>query len=395
MGELREFVADVLERRGAAVEAIEPDALEVLAPAPVRNALGWPELARLGFGVQRPEGAIPIGLEGDWLDRFGALLGDDGRWCERQFSGGPPRPFASSCGDPERVLEHGLDLPNAVWRFHGVTATFTRCLVLAFRYTALSDEKREGLIFIAFNTATGADMTDIAARLRRSAQHEADWQTPAPEVRAAAGPGFDGPTLDARVRPALDVRVKDELAPFLRAMRRRLERDRDRVHGYHDDLRRASLKKLDALGKAGLARAGGEKADSDRRREEMRLAAIEREYHAKLDDLRRNYALRVAVEWVQALELYVPVQRFDVLIKRRKGERMIRIDWHPLVRMLEPPLCEAGPGAGSGSERTRFVCDDSLHLVAPAGLAPCPSCAKVFCRACHPAACPRCGRQGR
>lgn len=381
MAELRDFVAEVLERRGAAVEAIEPDGLEALAPEPVRTALGWPELARLGFGAQRPEGAIPIGLEGDWLDRFGALLGDDGRWCERQFSGGPP-----SC-DPERLLEHGLDLPNAVWRFQSKTATFTRCLILAFRYTALSDEKREGLVWLGFNTATGADLTDIAARLRLQLQNEADWQMPDSEVRAVAGRGWDGATLDCRVRPALDARIKEELAPFLRAMRRRLERDRDRVHGYHDDLRRTSLKKLAALDKCGTARTGGEKADGDRRREEMRVAAIEREYRAKLDDLRRNYALRVTVEWVQALDVYMPVQRFDVLIKRRKGERMIRIDWHPMARALEPPLCEAGLDL----KRTRFVCDDNLHLVAPAALAPCPSCAKPFCRACHPAACPRCG----
>jgi hypothetical protein len=380
MAELREFVAEVLERRGAAVEAVEPDGLEVLAPETVRKALAWPELARLGFGAQRPEGAMPVGLEGDWLDRFGALLGDDGRWNERQLSGGP-----STCGDPERVLEHGLDLSNAVWRFQGVTATFTRCLVLTFRYTALSDEKREGLVWLGFNTATGADITGIAARLRRLLQQEADWQTPAPEVRAAAGPGWDGATIESRVRPALDARVKDELAPFLRAMRRRLDRDRDRVHGYHDDLRRTSLQRL-----ASLARAAGEKADGDRRREEMRVAAIEREYRAKLDDLRRNYSLRVTVEWVQALELYVPVQRLDVLIKRRKGERLIRIDWHPLVRTLEPLLCEAGQSFEPNLERTRFVCDDNLHLVAPAALGPCPSCGRPFCRACHPSACPRC-----
>src|SRR6516164_5176214 len=145
MGELRDFVAEVLERRGAAVEATEPDGLEVLA--------------RLGFGAERPEQAIPIGLEGDWLDRFGALLGDDGRWSERQFSGGP-----ATCSDPERVLAQGLDLPNAVWRFHSATATFTRCLVLAFRYTALSDEKREGMAWLGFNVATGAVIDDIAAR---------------------------------------------------------------------------------------------------------------------------------------------------------------------------------------------------------------------------------------
>src|SRR5499427_5486692 len=226
MGELRDFVAEVLERRGAAVEAMEPDGLEVLAPEPLCKALGWPELARLGFGAQRPGQAIPIGLEGDWLDRFGALLGEDGRWSERQISGGP-----ATCVDPQRILEHGLDLPNAVWRLQGVTATFTRCLLLAFRYTALSDEKREGLVWLGFNLGTGAAIDDIVTRLRRLLAQEADWQVPDPQVRDAAGAGWDAGTLQSRVGPLLDSRVRFELEPFLRAMRRRLERDRNRVHG--------------------------------------------------------------------------------------------------------------------------------------------------------------------
>ena len=79
-------------------------------------------------------------------------------------------------------------------------------------------------------------------------------------------------------------------------MRRRLDRDRARIHEYHDDLRRTSLKKL-----AASSAALGEKAEADRKRETMRVTAIEREYAAKLDDLRHNYALRVTVEWVQGL----------------------------------------------------------------------------------------------
>jgi hypothetical protein len=47
MGALREFVADMLESEGAAVEPVEPDGLEVLAPEPLRAAMGWPEFARL------------------------------------------------------------------------------------------------------------------------------------------------------------------------------------------------------------------------------------------------------------------------------------------------------------------------------------------------------------
>jgi hypothetical protein len=377
MSELRDFVADLLERKGAAIEALGPDGLEVLAPEPVRKAMGWPELAHLGFGTERTDGAIPIGLEGDWLDRFGALLADEGRWSEREVR--PPAAVPAP-SDPERVLERAIDLPNAVWRFKGMSATCTRCLMLGFRYTAVSDEKREGLIWLGFNLGTGAVVSDILARLRPALAQMADWQAPEQATRSAAGPGWSAARLEARLRPLLDRQVRDSMEPFLRAMRRRLGRDRNRVHAYHDDLRSASLKRL-----AALAGAQGDRAEADRRRETLRVAAIEREYRAKLDDLRHNYALRVTVEWVQALDLYVPVQRFDVLIRRRKGERVIQLDWHPLVKTAELPPCEAGLGL----DRVRVVCDDKLHLTEPAGQAPCPSCGKPFCRACYPA-CSRC-----
>jgi hypothetical protein len=58
MGELRDFVSDVLDIEGSAVEAVEPDGLEVLAPEPLRTSMGWPELVRLGFGAELPAGAI-------------------------------------------------------------------------------------------------------------------------------------------------------------------------------------------------------------------------------------------------------------------------------------------------------------------------------------------------
>jgi hypothetical protein len=380
MSELRDFVADLLERNGAAVDALDPDGLEVLAPAPLQKAMGWPELARLGFGASRAHGAIPIGLEGDWLDRFGALLGDEGRWSERQVR---PTIAVPAPSEPERMLDRALDLPNAIWRFQGMTATWTRCLMLAFRYTAVSDEKREGLIWLGFNLGTGAVVNGILARLRLALAQMPDWQAPDRATRVAAGPACNRATLEARLRPLLDQHARDSIEPFLRAMRRRLERDRNRVHAYHDDLRTAALKRL-----AALVRPEGDQAKADRRRETLRVEAIEREYRAKLDDLRHNYALRVTVEWIQALDLYVPVQRFDVLIRRRKGERVVRLDWHPLVKMAEAPLCEAGLGL----DRVRLVCDDKLHLTDLAGQAPCPSCGKPFCRACSPAACPRCGQ---
>lgn len=381
MSELREVVIDLLERRGAAVEAIGSRELAVLAPAEVRKTMGWPELARLAFGPARSPEVIAIGLEGDWLERFAALLGDEGRWSEREVR---LDNRARAPGDPLQVLDRALDLPNAVWRFHGMTATWTRCLILTFRYTAMSDDKREGLIWVGFNTGTGAIINDLLPQLRLTLAQMPDWHAPDSGTVVAAGPRWQAAAIRPRLRALVDRQVRDEIEPFLRAMRRRLGRDRDRVHAFHDELYRASHKRL-----AALSDAKSERVETDRQRESMRLQAIEREHRTKLDDLRRNYALRVTVEWVQALELYVPVHRFDVLIRRRKGERVIRLDWHPLVKAAEPPLCEAGLGRG----RVRLVCDGELHLTEPEGQAPCSSCGKSFCRACFPTTCPRCGQE--
>ncbi|TMJ27166.1 MAG: hypothetical protein E6G96_13400 [Alphaproteobacteria bacterium] len=83
----------------------------------------------------------------------------------------------------------------------------------------------------------------------------------------------------------------------------------------------------------------------------------------------------------------MPVQRYEILIRRRKRERLVRLDWHASVRLAEPPPIDHGLGI----ERTRIVCDDSLHLTDPRSQAACGSCGKSWCRACRPASCPRCG----
>jgi Ser/Thr protein kinase RdoA (MazF antagonist) len=98
---------------------------------------------------------------------------------------------------------------------------------------AVSDEKRESILWMGFNTGTGAALGDGLARLR-AALGDQSWQAPDPAVRAAAGPVWDAAHLEARVRPMLDAAVRAELAPFLRSMQRRLGRDQARLHGYHD-----------------------------------------------------------------------------------------------------------------------------------------------------------------
>jgi hypothetical protein len=133
------------------------------------------------------------------------------------------------------------------------------------------------------------------------------------------------------------------------------------------------------------------KRKGDTARERLRIEAATREYQAKVADLKQKYDLRVTVELSQTLELILPVERLHLVIKRRKGERKIGLDWNPMTRRLEPLPDEWNYTPSV----TRIVCDDVLHLVSVAGHAPCKDCGKEYCRACHPRECPRCRQRAR
>jgi hypothetical protein len=371
MGRMQSFVADLLTQQGALVEPVEPEALEVLAPPSVQQALGVNELSRLGFGATLPAGAERVGLESGWLDRFGQSIGEHGRYTRLVLSPDAPTP-----SDPQRILEHALVVDNAAFRLIDVVPAWTRYVILDFRYSAVSDEKRDGILQLGVNLATGALPDAVLGQIAPGVVADgADAAVPA-DVDLPSD--WERGRLLELVNRALYPRLEMALAPFVKGLRRRLGRDQERLYSFHNDLHREATRRLSQLAEG----------DAGRQREQKRSEAIQREYSAKLHDLSRQYAMRVAVEWVQTLELVTPVQRFAVRIRRRKAERVIQLDWNPLARQLETPPCEFKYSA----DRLRLVCDDALHLVTVAGLSPCADCGKVFCRACHRERCPKCQR---
>jgi hypothetical protein len=182
--------------------------------------------------------------------------------------------------------------------------------------------------------------------------------------------------MRALVERGLPGRVRRALGQFLASMTRRQERDLARLYGYYGDLQAESAARM-------------RKAGTDLERERLRLEAIAREHEAKVADVRQKYAIRIEVECIQVLDLAMPVQRFDLLIKRRKGERRFHLDWNPISRELEPPVCEYSYTWETG----RVVCDDALHIVSPSAHGPCGGCARPYCRACQPLKCPKCGHR--
>jgi len=234
---------------------------------------------------------------------------------------------------------------------------------------------------LGVNLATGALPDAVVEQMQIAGWLAADGPGAALPAEAELPEDWQRDRLLQLVDRALRPRLDAALDPFVKVLRRRLGRDQERLYAYHNDLHRETLRRLSLLAEG----------DAGRPREQLRQEAIRREYHAKLEDLSRQYAMRVAVEWVQTLELVTPVQRFAVQIRRRKAERVIHLDWNPLARRLESPACEFSGSA----ERPRLVCDDALHLVTAEGLAPCAGCGRAFCRACHRERCPRCQRSDR
>jgi len=367
----RNFAAHLLEHEGALVDSIEPEGLEAMLPDNLQREWRAPEFLRLGFAAELPADAERASLESDWLERFSQLLGLRGQ--RLRFAVNAELP---PLGNIERTVEHNVTLQNAVYRIAQTEAVWTRYLLFIFRYTAISDEKRDGIVRFGFNLANasacdpfvdhllaatlGPEMSEAAVKPATS-QLPADWT--ADRMKRA-------------VARALPHHARGHLGPFVQGMQRRLDRDLARVHEYYSGLREEAFKKL-------------KKGKGDSAREKLRIEAAEREYQAKVADLKQKYDLRVKVELVQTLELLCPVQRVTLVIKRRKGERKLAMDWNPIARQLDPLPCEwSFVSAGS-----RVVCDDQLHLVSPEGHAPCPQCGKEYCRVCSPRRCPKCGRE--
>lgn len=368
---LRDFAERLLNYEGVLVERIEPEGLELLAPASVAEVLQIPELARLGFAAELPANAERVGLESDWLERFEHLLGERGQSACAVLSAALPQ-----LTNPERIAEHTLSLQNAVYRLLNITPAWTRYLVILFRATAFSDEKREGIVKLGFNLANGSTLDAMVDELLSAAVEMAGMKD-APMPHMQLPPDWTQAQLKSRIARALPERIEAHLAPFLKGMKRRLERDLARVHDYFEGLRTESQLRLQKQ----IA-----SVEADGARERLRQEAVAREYELKVADLRQKYALSADVAWSQTLEIVMPVARFEILIKRRKGERKIVLDWNPLARKLDTPPCEWSYTRSA----VRTVCDERLHLISPAAHAPCMNCERVHCRACHPLECPKC-----
>src|SRR5919108_5483070 len=159
---LKSFFERVLARRGALVDDIGGGTLEVLLPPELAAQLGVAELERFSFpdisqqaaptampGLEGPSMRI-VGYQSELLDTLGRLIVGGGSVAAAALT----EPLSVKRLDLERDIERAMTLQNAVLRSHRQEPAVVPYLIVHCKYTALSDERREGMVSLAIDQRT-------------------------------------------------------------------------------------------------------------------------------------------------------------------------------------------------------------------------------------------------
>jgi len=343
---VRDWICDLLMSRGALVEPGEGDRVGAMLPAEVAEALGLEEWFSLD----------PKDDSAEWLDRMERLLPAAPLSVATDYRSPHPVPPI----DVSAVLSSELAIQNGIWRLTGDTAAAATYLLFTFQYTIESDDRSTGVATVCLNADAGSLVTVPESFLAGIRDGLVEATEPvSQEVIRRWYP------LAARASQA---DIKRHVAQAEENANRRLSRDTERVESYYAQLL-AQIEKR--ISKRIADTAAMEK-------ERTRAEATKADREAKLEDLRRRYALHVRTEPALLLVVRAPVRRISVRLVRKKEERSCTLDWNPVLKVLELPLCEHC----SARAHPIYLCE-RVHLLCKSCWVQCPHCSRFFCRVCQ------------
>jgi hypothetical protein len=341
-----EFASRCLAREGALVDAATETVEAVLPPA-LATELSLAEHVLLGDG--RAAGTLAVGYGSALLERLVARVSGEVPFVLARLSGPPPRSGVA------RAAAEAMVFRNGVFAVGAPVSSPGQRLLLHAAFTLHGDERREGLCAAAASLLHRGAVVPGFEIAAAGALEEAEVERPgAAELAATARAAL----------AACAAQAYEAASGFREAMRRRLERDRERLEAYFGELT-AELEVRVARGR--VARGDAE----ERRR------VLARERAAKIEALAARQATRVEVQAIAAVLVESPASRVPLELRRRKASRTVEVEYDAATRRLVLPPCE---GCGGHAPRPA-ACDDAMHLLCE-GCAP-RSEGRVVCPACR------------
>ena len=367
---LPEVIAEILTHNGAIIEEADDGCLEFLATETLADKLHLPDHGKLRFNYNDTSGdAISATYDSELFKAMAGLLEGKGEFSVASL--------ASSYPTTQKLLKNLNDtiaLNNATFRLEKSEIKDISYLLCYFKYTAISDEKREGIAPVLIN------------ELNLSAK---PFENGLPEL-GEAGEGSTGierhklkKVFQSSYSAGVGM-VKERLKDFIRSLERRLNRDIRRVHEYYETLKkeaRVAIEKKAASGEDRSIREEGIESNL-----EKKIDAIEAECKWKVQDLITKYSLTIQIEPVSVIRIETQSPVLWINIKRRLEARTFPVTYNPVIKRLDDLPCELC----FNPKKPYYICDNKLHIICSACFRLCPDCGKQYCGACHIDGCPKC-----
>ncbi len=379
---LPDVISDILTYHGTIVEKTNDGSLDVITTPEISDILKMSEYARLIFSYgEISNESIYASYDSEFFNSLSRLFADGVRFTVARFEPHIPHREKRS-----RLIPDSLAFRNATFRLEHIENRDISYLLVYFRYTALSDEKHEGIMPVLVNEMNLSSMP---------------FKSDIIELKELDEPKnierFEAKMVFHSAYSAATQLVKENLMNFTKSLERRLNRDIKRVYEYYETLKQET--------KEAIKRKAITHESSDFSRDNLvekqieektikgdgidkllnKLNAIQAEQKWKIQDLISKYILSIKIEPVAAIriETYAPI--FWINIKRRLASRRFPVTYNPILRQIDVLPCEAcfNPHAGY------YICDDKLHIACGHCFKTCPDCGRQFCNACYNI-CPKC-----
>ncbi len=422
---LSRVISDVLTHYGAIVEESGDECLEFLSSEILSDKIKLPEYGRLRFSYNSScEDAIQATYDSDLFRSLEDLFAGTFKIAAAHYP-----PYIPKIEKIKRTVSEKLSLANATFRMDRTETGIVNYLLISFRYTALSDEKREGLISMLLNeqSLSMVQMSDNMDEIVKSLTE--------PELKPIKIEKDSMKAIQAAFCAASSM-IKVELQEFIKSLERRLHRDIKRVNDYYEELKGEAIKAIEQLGfqmsMDAFISSERKKAlkykDTDWKTKDMRdIKNMERQYlekraeikkmvedkkwqwkgdekidklidkfHAmesekrwKVQDLKSKYSLNIRIKALSAIRIETRTPVMWINIKRRLSARQYPMAFNPITRHPDPLPCESCFSPRGGY----YICDDKLHILCGECFKKCSQCGRQYCTACHKVACPRCKKQ--
>src|SRR3990170_1114357 len=373
--QLPEVITDILTYNGAIAEPADNGVLDIIFTTDLSETLNIPEYARLYFSHEtQSDDGIYASYDSDVFSSMAKLFSVKGRFSTAKYEAS----FQPKMEKLAKTISEKIKFSNATFRMEKTEQKIISYLLVYFKYTALSDEKHEGVMPVLINglnlsVSPFENYTTELMHLLQETEHVSGSETNSPEMARVFKAAYSAGT---RI-------VEESLKDFVRSLERRLNRDTRRVYEYYE-----TLKKETELAIWKKARTHTEdKTIKDDAIERLRTKhdAIESELDFQIQDLISRYALSIQIEPVSAILIETSVSLYLINIKRRLASRHFPVTYNPLTRHLDPLPCESC----FHPQGAFYICDDRLHIVCAGCFRTCPDCSKQYCNACN-SACPKC-----